>query len=82
MWPSSQFKCNINFKRSYGCTEDNYSQMTPNPSGGHEVMGIPTSFPGTFLFSLIQTEISLSGSMDETPHDPAGAASEEQPLQR
>lgn len=76
MWPSSQFKCNSNLKK------DNYSQMTPNPSGGHEVLGIPTSFPGTFLFSLIQTEISLSGSTDETSHDPAGAASEEQPLQR
>lgn len=54
--------------------------MTLNPSGDQEVLGIPTSFPGTFVFSLIQTEISFSGSADETSHDPAGAAPEKQPL--
>lgn len=56
--------------------------MTPNLPGDHEVVGIPMSFPGTLMFSLILTEISLSGSTEETSHDAAGAASEEQLLQR
>lgn len=48
--------------------------MTPDPSGDQEVLGIPTSFPGTFMFLQIQREISFVAWPDEPSHDGAGAA--------